>query len=62
MRMFNYTNTGKTVLNFRAHNSKGEKAVFELKPGDEMESDRKVTFSKDLKLVGKGKSKKNKGD
>lgn len=56
-----YKNISKEVLKFRAHNSKGIVKVFELKPGKEMESDREVRFG-GLEEVGKGKSKKDKGD
>jgi hypothetical protein len=58
-----YKNTTNGVLIFRAHNAKGVKEVFNLKPDEEMESDREVTYG-GLKLVGKGISnkKKKKGD
>ncbi len=57
-----YKNTTEGVLQFRAHDSKGKKKVFILKPGKEMESDREVSFG-GLEKVGKGKSnKKHEGD
>ncbi len=56
-----YKNTTKGTLRFRAHDSKGIVRVFELKPGNEMESDREVRFG-GLEKVGKGKSNKTKGD
>ncbi len=56
-----YKNITKEVLKFRAHNSKGIVKVFELKQGEEMESDREVRFG-GLEKVGKGKSNKTKGD
>ncbi len=54
-----YKNTTNKVLKFRAHNIKGIKEVFELKPDEEMESDREVSFG-GLEKVGRGKSKTNK--
>ena len=58
-----YKNITKKVLKFRATDSKGKKRVFELKPGKEFESDREVNFRDGgLEEVGKGTSKKNKGD
>jgi len=39
-----YKNIGKGVLKFRAADSKGIKRIFELKPDEEMESDRIVSF------------------
>ena len=54
-----YKNTTNKVLIFRAHNIKGIKEVFELKPDEEMESDREVSFG-GLEKVGRGKSKTNK--
>ncbi|MAF50797.1 MAG: hypothetical protein CMH64_01775 [Nanoarchaeota archaeon] len=58
-----YKNTSKRVLKFRAHDSKGNKKLFELKPGKEMESDREVRLGEEgLEEVGKGTSKKSKGD
>ena len=57
-----YKNITKGILKFRAHDSKGKKKVFELKPGKEMESDREVHFD-GLEQVGKGKSnKKSEGE
>ena len=61
-----YKNVTEGIIRFRAHNSKGIIEVFELKPDEEMESDREVEFG-GLKKVseqdGKGKSnKKVKGD
>jgi len=53
-----YKNITKGPLKFRANNSKGEKQVFNLKPGKEMESDRKVSLS-GLELI---QNKKEKGD
>jgi len=40
-----YKNVSEEVLRFRANNKEGVKEVFELKPGEEMESDRIVSFS-----------------
>ena len=58
-----YKNITKKVLRFRATDSKGNKKLFELKPGKEMESDREVNFRDGgLEEVGKGTSKKSKGD
>ncbi len=59
-----YKNVTEGILRFRAHDSKGKKRVFELKPGKEMESDREVRLGGlELEKEGKGKSnKKNKGD
>ena len=61
-----YKNVSENILKFRAHDSKGIKKVFELKPDKEMESDREVRFGgleKVSEKVGKGKSnKKTKGD
>ncbi len=57
-----YKNMTDGILKFRAHNSKGIIQVFELKPDEEMESDREVGFG-GLEKVGKGKSiKKDKGE
>ena len=57
-----YKNKTKDIIKFRAHDSKGIVQVFELKPGEEMESDRKVE-NIGLEKAGKGKSEKNdKGD
>ena len=57
-----YKNTTDGILKFRAHNIKGIKQIFELKPDGEMESDREVNFG-GLEKVGRGtKSKINKGE
>lgn len=59
-----YKNATKGVLRFRAHDKNGKKKVFELKPGQNMESDRKVDFV-GLEQVGDNddfKKKKKKGD
>ena len=60
-----YKNITEGILKFRAHDSKGNKKVFELKPGKEMESDREVKLG-GLELnekEGRGKTnKKHKGD
>ena len=59
-----YKNNTDEILKFRAHDSKGKKKIFELKPGKEIESDRVIDFQ-GLELVGKGKEKiekKSKGD
>ncbi len=59
-----YKNTQDVNIKFRAHNSKGEVQVFDLKPDEEMESDREVTYV-GLKQVGRGisvKKTKKKGD
>ena len=39
-----YKNIGEGVLRFRAHDKDGVKKVFELKPDEEMESDRLVSL------------------
>jgi len=39
-----YKNITEKILKFRANDSKGIKKVFELKPDEEMESDRIVSF------------------
>mgnify|MGYP003148397668 CR=1 FL=1 len=58
-----YKNITKKVLRFRANDSKGNKKLFELKPGKEIETDRKINFRDGgLEEVGKGTSKKSKGD
>lgn len=60
--MNRYKNKTKEVIKFRAHDSKGIVQRFELKPGEEMESDRKVE-NIGLEKAGKGKSeKKETGD
>ena len=51
-----YKNTSERLLRFRAHNTKGIIEVFELKPGEEMESDRLVEFGGLEQISGKGKS------
>ena len=57
-----YKNMSDRVLKFRAHNAKGRVEVFELKPDEEMESDREVGVG-GLEKVGKGTIKKiKKGD
>jgi len=60
-----YKNVTEGVLKFRAHDLNGEKKVFVLKPGEEMESDREVSFG-GLELVKqesvKVQTKKPKGD
>ena len=53
-----YKNKTEGVLKFRAHDKDGKKRVFEIKPGKEMESDRKVSLS-GLELI---QNKKEKGD
>ncbi len=61
-----YKNVTEGILKFRANDSKGVKKVFELKVGQEMDSDREVRFGGLEKVndkEGKGKSnKKTKGD
>jgi len=39
-----YKNITEKILKFRANDLKGVKRVFELKPNEEMESDRRVSF------------------
>lgn len=58
-----YRNTTDGTLRFRATNVKGVKQIFELKPEEEMESDKEVNYV-GLKMVGKGilKKTKKKGD
>ncbi len=55
--MTTYKNVTKANLRFRAPDSKGIKKVFELKPGEEMESDRELRLG-GLEKVGKIKLKK----
>ena len=59
-----YKNVSDGILKFRAHDKKGIVKVFELKPGQVMESDREVGHrGLELEKEGKGKStKKLKGD
>ena len=54
-----YKNVTKNTLRFRAADSKGKKKVFELKPGEEFESDREAHLG-GLELTEK--TKKSKGD
>jgi len=39
-----YKNVTKGILKFRAHDSKGIKKEFELKPNDTVESDRELSL------------------
>ena len=55
-----YKNVTEGTLKFRAHDSKGVKKVFELKSGEEMESDRIVKFGGLEKVTEKAKSKSKK--
>ena len=57
MKEFRYINNTAGILCFRAHNAKVKEAVYALKPGTEMESDRKVSVG-GLELVSKQKSNK----
>lgn len=52
-----YKNITNGTLKFRAANVKGEKQVFELKPGQEFETDREAKFS-GLELVNPEKVEK----
>lgn len=52
-----YKNITKGVLKFRAHDEKGIKKVFELKPDEEIESDRELSLG-GLELVKSKKTKK----
>lgn len=52
-----YKNVTKGNLRFRAADSKGVKRVFDLKPGEEMESDREVRLG-GLEKVSNIKQKK----
>ncbi len=45
-----YKNISKGVLKFRVHAKDGQKRIFELKPDEEMESDRLVSLG-GLELV-----------
>ncbi len=48
-----YKNTTKGILRFRASDKSGQKQVFELKPGEEFESDRTVSLG-GLEKLSKG--------
>lgn len=58
--MLKYKNVTETVLRFRAHDVKGVKQVFVLQPGEEMESDREVSFGglEQIKDIKHTKTKK----
>lgn len=52
-----YKNATEGTLKFRANDKNGNKVIFELKPSEEMESDREVRLG-GLELVEEKKKKK----